>query len=425
MALFKKKSKLTPLEKEKQRALNFIKEYREKYVPKEYNQIELIDHLLEPEIDYLVSISNRSDGKSFNYIGCVMALSIEFDTGFTLIARHYTLRKVYYNLLMKIAHKIPFFDSKKLMAQSTDHYIIVIYGEKPIGVITDLNAATDLKYSSNFLVDFPIMLYDEFLAIETDYLPDEAERLKTIYESLDREFSKSDTRILDFPKIILLGNAVNFSSPLLAYLDLFNKLEKQPINSAKQYENIWLEMRRNDHSNEKRNLRAFPTKDDAMTSGQFKFNKYALASENDRNAIKSGIYREFNIKLLEYYLNVRYNRQRNLIMLSIKSDAENYAFCTEVSDKQENVIYLKDTFYSDTHYKKHERGLFKYDNAFSKSFITRDMQLINLKIIKCVKLYDTKHKEETISDRHEREYRDQYIENTKKAIMQRFFSWGV
>ena len=56
MALFSKRTKLTPLEKEKQRAQKFIQEYREKYVPKEYNQIELIDYLLEPEIDYLVSI---------------------------------------------------------------------------------------------------------------------------------------------------------------------------------------------------------------------------------------------------------------------------------------------------------------------------------------------------------------------------------
>src|SRR5699024_7781700 len=141
-----------------------------------------------------------------------------------------------------------------------------LYQQQSIAVISSLNDATELKYSSNFLKKYPIMVYDEFLALQSDYLPDEWERLKTIYESIDRN---QEIPLIKKPKIIYLGNAVNFDSPVLHGLKIFNILENHPINTAKIYKyefNVMLEINRNDNANKQRNTRAFGSRSEEHTS---------------------------------------------------------------------------------------------------------------------------------------------------------------
>src|SRR5699024_8877379 len=163
--------------KETEKYFKFVDSFREKHIPERYNQIKLLDYLLDVDVDHLVSISNRSDGKSFNYIHALIKLSLDFGVRFMLIARHYTVRFAYQKFLLKILDKSKIYKSKDFMFMRTDFYITILYKDKEVGIITDLNQATDLKYHSNYLEDFPIMVYDEFLALEGDYLPDEWERL--------------------------------------------------------------------------------------------------------------------------------------------------------------------------------------------------------------------------------------------------------
>ena len=58
MALFKKKS-----QEEIDRELYFQKlsYYRKNYIPEEYNQAELLNHLLDPELDHYIDISSRGN----------------------------------------------------------------------------------------------------------------------------------------------------------------------------------------------------------------------------------------------------------------------------------------------------------------------------------------------------------------------------
>ncbi|MCS5736650.1 hypothetical protein, partial [Herbiconiux daphne] len=354
---------------------------------------------------------------SFNYTGALIQTCLKYDLGFTLIARHYTLRYAYATLIEEIMTEIDCYSPENLFFKRTDDYIIVTYGEKTIGIITDLNNATDLKYHSAFLKKFPILIYDEFLAIEGDYFPDEWERLKTIYGSINRV---EDVPLIGIPKIFLLGNAVNFSSPLLANLNLYNKLETQTINTMQQYGNIMLEMRRNDNANEIRNDRAFSTHEDAMSTGQFKFNSYQLTTDEQRELIKANS-REFYIKTRTGYIHVLYNMKNYDTLLSVVPDADSYHFCTEVVDKKKDNVFLKDTYYSDTHYKKYERGTYLFDNAYSKDAITKDLTLIELKIAKCIRQYELDCKE-TVFEQNERRYKNQYIENSIKAIQRRYLN---
>lgn len=403
---------------------NFLTKFRKK-IPEKYNQIELAGELMNKDLDFYISISNRSDGKTFNYISFFMKLAIEFGINFTLISRHFTLRNAYMELIEKIADESPHFNPDQLYIRTTQHYASVGYNGDDICVIIDLNNATDLKYHSNYIKDFPIIVYDEFLALESDYMIDEWEKLKTIYESIDR--NHGDIDYIQIPKMFLLGNAVNFSSPILANLDIYEELQTQQINSVKQYDNVIVEMRRNDYSNEQRNTRAFRSDNDAMTTGEFEYNDYNLADD----ALRQHINRNgdiYYIKTESYYIKVMFNVNDYQTNLKVVPYAEDYVFCTNVRDVKSSTTFLKDTFYKEGHEKKYYRpSNLHFDNAYSKTFIVNDMNLILLDINKCTKHFIShqlsQNQDYTMDNnisRHEKMYEDQYIERTKAYLLKRY-----
>src|SRR5699024_8144101 len=151
----------------------YVNNFREKHIPERYNQIKLMNFLNDDDVDHYISISNRADGKSFNYCHFLLKLSIDHDIGFTFVVRHFTVRNAGQKLFQKIIDSFQHFNPRDFQVMRTDFYIVLLYQDKQLGIITDLNQATDLKYQSNYLQDFPIIIYDEFLALEGDYLPDE------------------------------------------------------------------------------------------------------------------------------------------------------------------------------------------------------------------------------------------------------------
>lgn len=401
----------------------FVNKFRQS-IPDHYNQIELVDRLMDKDLDFYISISNRSDGKTFNYIAFFLKLAIELDIKFTLIARHHTLRDAYRELLERICIEQKHFNENYLYFRNTQDYIAVGYDEQEVGIITHLNNATDLKYHSNFMKHFPIIIYDEFLALESDYLVDEWEKLKTIYESIDR--NHGNIPFLSIPKIFLLGNAVNFSSPLLANLNIYEQLQhhsKNAMNTKRQYDNILLEMRRNEYSNEERNTRAFNSDQDSMTTGEFDFNTFNLADDPLRNHIaKNGNY--FHIKTPLNYIKVMYNVRDYQANIKVVPFAEGYEFCTDVKDVENGVLYLKETYYKDTHAKRYYRPTnLHFENAYSKTFILNEDRYIELNINKLIKYHikeQNKIKGFTDFARHEKIYNDNYIERTKQYLINQF-----
>lgn len=409
-------------EKERKKLTKFTDKFRSN-IPDHYNQIELVDDLFNNDIDFLISISNRSDGKTFNYISYFMRLSIDYDIKFMLVARHYTLRKAYSELIEKIGMDHKAFQSDEFSLRRTDDYLEIYYSGKSLCLITDLNNATDLKYHSNFIKEYPIIVYDEFLALESDYLIDEWDKLKTIYESIDR--NHGNIPYLEIPKIVLLGNAVNFSSPLLANLNIYEKLQhhsKFAMNSKRQYGNVMLEMRRNDFSNEKRNTRAFNTENDAMTTGEFDFNTFNLADDGLRNHISSnGDF--FYIKTPTNYIKVSYNVSDYQANLKVVPYTESYQFCTDVHDVERDALFLKDTFYKEQHSKRYYNpSNLHFDNAYSKTFILNEGNYIDININKLIRhhIRDERRKNKSDFTRHEKIFEDNYIEQSKKHLVEKF-----
>ena len=404
---------------EQEEYLKYVDDFRENHIPKKYNQIKLANDLLDPELDHYMSISNRADGKSFNYLHFFMNLAIDHGVGFTLVARHYTLQVALQQFIRKISDKSKIINEKDIQFMRTDFYIMVLWRDKQIGLITDLNKATDLKYHSNTLEDFPILIYDEFLALEGDYLPDEWEKLKTIYSSINRQ-DEDSVPLIKVPKLVYLGNAVNFSSPILAGLEMFNILEKHKINTVRKYGNILLEMNKNEASNEMRNLRAFNEKQDDMTSGKFTINYYQIANDSQRIHIKSNP-AFITIKLDKSYLRIMYHRETFSMLLSVINFSDSYDFNLKLKDNTIKSVFLSEKYFDPKQIKKFIRGTYLFDNNFSKDFITEGFQNLEfLKINKIVREYELNNNPSQF-EQNDLVYNENYKDRTKKALMTKFF----
>lgn len=399
---------------------SYIESFRDNYIPERYNQVHLLDELNNPEIDHYISISNRTDGKSFNYIHALLNIAIEYNLGLSFYTRNMMLRQSYQTLIDEIVEVSPLFERKDFNFIRTQYYVELLYNGQSIAIISDLNNATELKNISNFLKKYPIMVYDEFLALQTDYLPDEWERLKTIYESIDRN---GDIPLIKYPKIIYLGNAVNFDSPVLHGLKIFNILERHSINTAKIYKydfHVMLEINRNDNANEQRNTRAFGSDNDAMTTAQFETNDYNIATQNDRDHIKKNP-RVIYVKLRDNYMKIWFNRDTLDIILSVESRIDGkYQYNMQLKDNRDDSTYLNDSYFDIDHIKKIDRGAYLFDNNFSKNFITGDFYDLNtLKINKLIREVLRTDNLQTEIESKEQQFKDNYIEQTKRGLIKK------
>lgn len=400
-----------------------IKQFRSQHIPAQYNQVKLLDELINPTIDHFISISNRTDGKSINYVHALLKIAIDYDLGLMFLSRNMRLRTSYQELINDIIDISTIFDRKNFNFRRSQYYVSLDYNGKTIAIISDLNNASELKYFSNHLKKFPIMVYDEFLTLQSEYLSDEWIRLKTIYESIDRMESYP---LINKPKIFYFGNAVNFDSPVLHGLKIFNILENHPINTAKIYQydfNVMLEINRNENANEIRNTRAFDSADDSMTTGQFETNSYNIARDNDRLAIKKNP-RFIYVKLQKDYLKIWYNPDTLQVILSIESFIENkYHYNLLLKDNRNDSVYLKENYFNESHIKRIDKGAYLFENNFSKNYITTDYGNLNhLKIHKLIReqsLMDTQIIEQ---ESKEKQFQENYIEQTKRGLMHKI--WG-
>ena len=402
---------------------NYIEQFRKKHIPKRYNQVKLLDHLDDPEIDHFISISSRTDGKSINYVHALLNIAIDYNLGLMFISRNMMLRQSYQTLLEDIFDLSTVLNREDFSFIRTQYYVSLNYKKRTIAIITDLNSATELKYFSNFLKKFPIMVYDEFLAIESDYLSDEWIRLQTIYESIDRV---EEYPLIYKPKIFYLGNAVNFESPILHGLEIFNILERHPLNTMKIYKydfNIALEINRNENTNELRNTRAFGSKNDSMSTAQFQTNDFLIATENDKNHIKINP-RTIFIKLKNDYLKIWFNPEDLTTILSIETTItkDHYDYNQQLKDNTVSSIYLNESYYNENHIKKYDRGFYLFENNFSKNTITSENNNLNwIRINKIIREYMRKDNQQNEIESKEQQFKDNYIEQTKRGLLKKLW----
>lgn len=407
--------------REKKKIKKFIDKFRKENIPENYNQVAGTEQIIfNNEIDYLMSISSRTDGKSFNYIGMFLAIAIQFPKAgleVCFFVRHYTLRQARIDLIFDIMDTMSFFDVNLLEFERGDFYTAIEYNGRVIAIIVDIPKSQDLKDNSSFIKKFPIGIYDEFITLPTDYVPSEDYHLAKIYSSIDRLKNRPTIKA---PKFIFLGNPENFQSPVFSMTNTYNVLEAHPINTGKQYDNVYLEMFRNENQNAQMNSRALRFVGNAPTSGEFQVNKTYIARDIDRNRVEMNGFDYFHVKLEEGFLLIKYNLKTKETLLSFKPQADKYDYCTDIKDYKEGVKFLKENYYKETHWKYHERGKYWYDNEFTKTLIVNDNQLISLKLWRLVAEHRTRH---VLDDElPEKQFEQISKREQVRAIQRKFFT---
>lgn len=342
-------------------------------IPKQYNKVLLLDEILNPDIDLFISITTRGDGKTYGYFKALLTLAMKYeDFSFMAVARHYTLRNAYAIMIEQIMYDNKM-ASDSLIIRRKDHYIEILANQKSIAIITDLMAATDLKYHSAVLRHYRFIVYDEFLAIEGDYLPDEPERLKTIYESVDR----GTNSLLPNPKLLLIGNPVNYNSPLLSYFNLFDNLDNQEMNTVKRFDNVLIERFRNESINEVKNNRLFSKTNNSSITGEFKRNTALVIT----TALKKTMPYSFTIKLSgTTNLIVHYSTARDYYLSVNDIPNTEYEYCTDMLDYKKGVRLLDKYDYSPFNEDDYTEHRVLFADTFSIGFFDRVPKIKQLSI---------------------------------------------
>lgn len=342
-------------------------------IPEQYNKVLLLDDILNPDIDLFISITTRGDGKTYGYFKALLTLAMKYeDFSFMAVARHYALRNAYAIMIEQIMYDNKM-ASDSLIIRRKDHYIEILVNQKSIAIITDLMAATDLKYHSAVLRHYRFIVYDEFLAIEGDYIPDELERLKTIYESVDR----GTNSLLPNPKILLIGNPVNYNSPLLSYFNLFDCLDNQEMNTVKRFDNVIIERFRNESINDAKNNRLFSKTDNSSITGEFKRNTSLVIT----TALKKTMPYSFTIKLSgTTNLIVHYSTARDYYLAVNDIPNTEYEYCTDMMDYKKGVRLLDKYDYSPFNEDDYTEHRVLFADTFSIGFFDRVPKIKQLSI---------------------------------------------
>lgn len=396
---------------------DFIKKKRETHDMR-YNPYELLDFLTSDEVDVLMSISNRTDGKTYTYILVLLWLCNEFGLTFVLLSRHFMLRKAYLSTLTEIMTEQKTHDMNKVTFINHDDFVEVIgKNHKRICSVTDLNSATDLKYQAQKLRHYDLIVYDEFIALEHEYLSYEVDSMQIIYETMDRE---SDQRILPNQKILMMGNAMNFSSPFISYWDLFRDIEEQDINTMRVYERptqdgdmlkIAVELRRNESVNKTKNNRIFNMGgNNYAMSGEFTTNRFLLSDD------KFDLFDFYVIKYDDKYIKVYYTETK--LVLSILHYSERYHYCNKICDVKEGVRFMTDKDYTPKMLKHMVNGSIKYANTFSLRYISDNLDLctIRYKSIAVYLMYKPSHNKEMVKEQTRRERQLAFLAKFYEAI---------
>ena len=241
-----------------------------KSIPEKYNQLEFMNYLDDEDVDMLISITTRGDGKTYNVLRALALLhdSLKFCT--LIITRHSELKQAMITQIRDIYYNDKTLDNKSVNVMYDLNLCQIYYHDELTFLIVDLNNADDLKYYRAMLKKCNVALYDEFLSVGGDYAPNEYIKFKTIFETMDSGETDAMSYTNHLRKVILLANPVDWTSEFLARYNLYKALETQPINTVQKHGNIVLERRRNNKAQVTKNNRLFD-EDESVTS-KFKYN---------------------------------------------------------------------------------------------------------------------------------------------------------
>lgn len=343
-----------------------------KNIPDKYNQLEMMDYLDDNDSDLFFSITTRTDGKTFNYLYGLASLaeSLQFTT--LIIVRHAELRNAMIAQIEDVYRTMKTLDNDKMNIRLNYDVTSVTTDTATPFLIVDLNNANDLKNYSAILKQANIILYDEFLAVGGEYTNAEFKKWKVIFETMDRGESEGQRYTNNRRKAIFLANPVDFGSEFLAHYDMYEMLEKQPMNTVEKHGMIVLERRKNINAQEGKNNRIFNDDTNESITGDFYVNSWAINKPRDGDI-------PVVVKSREEYILIYPNRATGIPIISVKPYVDHYEFNTEAVDNSDNSEYLDPRrFYRDNYEKKYAKEEFHFENQYSKQLVLTNYPTLNI-----------------------------------------------
>ena len=93
-----------------------------------------------------------------------------------------------------------------------------------------------------------------------------------------------------------------------------------------------------------------------------------------------------------------------------------------LKDNTVSSIYLNESYYNENHIKKYDRGLYLFENNFSKNTITSEHNNLNwIRINKIIREYMRKDNQQNEIESKEQQFKDNYIEQTKRGLLKKLW----
>lgn len=184
---------------------------------------------------YIVCSPERGPGKSYQFSKLLLTDYLENGNKFILLTRNAcdlgtSLAEGTLNSYVKSINS-PLKDytiSEKIGVRNTYSNIYLTHRDgddvisEHIGYVVPIRAASKIKSISSLFYDAQSFFFDEFQPVsDRDYLPDEFDKLKTIYESIARGEGKA-TRYMP---IYMSSNTITLQNPYFVNLGLTTKIQ--------------------------------------------------------------------------------------------------------------------------------------------------------------------------------------------------------
>lgn len=369
MKIVKKKNTLKDV-------LKVFKKYRKKYIPQKFNQLDILENILNDNIDYGIDITTRSNGKTTNYVGMLTKLSIDFNFKVGYITDHFNQ---WDSVFANIKHTLKIFDIN--IEDENDFWYFPLkglikfgYKDKELGYIINISRPQDIKRYFSQVSECKILVYDEFIRADEDYYPNEDVLLNQIKQTCDKDSMNENIKSIfgNKSRVILLANPINLLSPVLHSMGIIKILEEKEINDEVIIDGrTGLHLNSNAETNKEYIDDSFmPQLNKQEIETMFNINKYNVISSdylsqiyNNKDTLSSKIYINSTKALIVTCLHNNY-------ILSLTNDIRNCSFCTNIEDKDVNRIYLDDNWI-DNDYMSHlfEHDMFSFSDMYTKNEI--------------------------------------------------------
>lgn len=379
----------------KYRKIKKVLDKRIARIPEQFNQLDMLTFLYQDDIDVSMSITSRSDGKTTGAGAGLFELGVECGYKTIIILPTDYVQRGMTDDIIETVGIYTDYNPQEILIRKRKFATELTYKGHTIMALCNLDDAMELKHNKEFMSQFRLFWFDEFIRFSNSYRPDEVLRYQTLFDTMDKDFNSP------YPvKALFTGNPLNFDSPFFAEWDLYKVLAEHELNTSKVYNmeiedvdnvfnvNIMLEIRKNIEVNKMKAKQIFRDRS-GSNSGEFQFNNWHIARPTFHENYSHTIVKVDDMNYIYVY------QQDGRIFLQVKAYAKDPALCVNLADIDDNCAYMPDTFRKPKYKNYFINGVYWFMDSYSKNTI---INTLNLTDVNFMKVIDYSGEHATLSD---------------------------